>query len=340
MRHIFPSVSPWKVRVVFYGGLTAVIAAVCAHFTVMPGQSADSSEPGDPRVALALQRDVRTLVDFGPRNFENPKTYESAGRYLKGRLEAASGRVVTPEAVPGADGTAFNYFVEWGAAEQSRLIIVGAHYDTASGTPGANDNGTGVAVLLHLATRFRNEPPSGAALRLVLFANEEPPYFWTEEMGSLVHARGARRRGENVVAMLSLETMGHYSEERDSQKYPPPFGLLYPSEGNFLAFVGNMASRQLVARSVETFRSAVRFPSEGGALPSGLPGIGWSDHWSFWQEGYPALMVTDTAPFRDSHYHEASDRGDQIDFGKLSVVARGLEATVRELGDSGWGGPE
>jgi hypothetical protein len=133
--------------------------------------------------------------------------------------------------------------------------------------------------------------------------------------------------------MISLETMGHYSNTAHSQNYPFPFGLFYPSQGNFVAFVGNVSSRSLVAKSIHTFRRSVRFPSEGGALPSGLPGIGWSDHWSFWQEGYPALMVTDTAPFRDAHYHRASDRAEQVDFGKLSVVAKGLEAVVRELTD-------
>lgn len=331
MMDIFPRVAPWKVRLVFYGGLALCFGSICFYFTVMPGRSAESSEPGDSVIALALRRDVEALVALGPRNFEHPEPYAESGRYLEQRLSEASGRAVHAEAVVGRDGTAWNYYAEWGASKDASLVVVGAHYDTAGDTPGGNDNGTGVAVLLHLAERFREMPPARRRLRLVLFANEEPPHFWREEMGSLVHARGCKGRGENVVAMLSLETMGYYSGARGSQNYPFPFGLFYPSEGNFIAFVGNMTSRSLVSESVETFRGAVRFPSEGGALPSGLPGIGWSDHWSFWQEGYPALMVTDTAPFRDAYYHTESDRAEQVDFGKLSVVARGLEAVVRGL---------
>lgn len=333
MANLLSSVPPWKVRLCFYGGILLGLFFLGVCFTVMPGRSAESSEDGDPAVERALRREVKTLVAFGPRNFEHPEGYEKSAEYLERRLFEASGRPVVAESVFGGDGTAWNYYADWGSPATAPLVVVGAHYDTASDTPGGNDNGTGVAVLLHLAERFREVPPAGSALRLVLFANEEPPHFWSDEMGSLVHARACRTRRENVVSMLSLETMGHYSEAPKSQNYPFPFGLFYPRQGDFIAFVGNVGSRSLVAESVETFREAVRFPSEGGALPSGLPGVGWSDHWSFWQEGFPALMVTDTAPFRDAHYHKQSDRGEQVDFAKLSVVAKGLEAVVRKLTD-------
>jgi hypothetical protein len=168
-------------------------------------------------------------------------------------------------------------------------------------------------------------------LRFVLFANEEMPYFQTDAMGSWVHARGCKRRGERLRAMFSLETMGHFSDAPGSQKYPPPLSRLYPDTGNFIGFVGNLASRSLLRESLGRFRAHATVPSEGAALPSGLPGVGWSDHWAFWQEGYAALMVTDTAPFRDPNYHRASDTPDQMDFDRLARVVVGLEAMLREL---------
>jgi Zn-dependent M28 family amino/carboxypeptidase len=210
-------------------------------------------------------------------------------------------------------------------------VIVGAHYDTApGGTPGANDNASGTAAALALASRLagaRHRLP----IRIVLFANEEPPYYRGRTMGSLQYAAGCRKRGEDVRAMLSLETIGFYSEEPGSQHYPPPLHLLYPDRGNFIAFVGNLASRALVRDAVQRFRTHARFPSEGAALPDALPGIGWSDHWSFWQFGYPALMVTDTALFRDPNYHERSDVVENLDFERLARVVAGLQRVIEEL---------
>jgi Zn-dependent M28 family amino/carboxypeptidase len=165
----------------------------------------------------------------------------------------------------------------------------------------------------------------------VLFVNEEPPFFATDGMGSFVHAKRAKERNEKIVAMLSLETMGYYSETKGSQHYPFPFSYLYPDTGNFIGFVGNLKSGALVRKIVRLFREHAEFPSEGIAAPAFIPGIGWSDHWSFWQHGYPALMVTDTAPFRYRHYHTPEDTEDKIDYEKLARVTIGLKAVVEGL---------
>jgi hypothetical protein len=196
--------------------------------------------------------------------------------------------------------------------------------------PGANDNGTGVAATLALARALSGFRPS-RTLRFLCFVNEEPPYFQTSNMGSRVYARRCRQRGEDITAMICLETIGYYSDEPGSQHYPPPLGLAYPSTGDFIAFVGNFGSRALVRQVVESFRRHAQFPSEGGALPGVLPGIGWSDHWAFWKEGYPALMVTDTAPFRYPHYHQSTDTPDKIDYDRMARVVSGVEAVVMEL---------
>lgn len=184
--------------------------------------------------------------------------------------------------------------------------------------------------MLALARRFARLT-ADRTLRFVAFVNEEMPYAFTEKMGSRVYARRCRERGENVVAMFSLETIGYYSDTSGSQKYPAPFGLLYPSTGNFIGFIGNTRSGNLVRQVVATFRQNEKFPSEGAAVPEFVAGVGLSDHSSFWQEGYPAVMVTDTAMFRYPHYHESEDTIDKVDFDRLARVVRGLEKVIEVL---------
>ena len=168
-------------------------------------------------------------------------------------------------------------------------------------------------------------------MRFVLFANEEQPFFENPGMGSLVHARNCRQRNEQIDAMLSLESIGYYSDVPGSQRYPWPVGLLYPDRGDFVAFVGNVGSRGLVRRAIGAFREGASFPSEGGALPASIPGVGWSDQWAFWHFDYPAIMVTDTAVFRNPHYHESTDSPATLDYLKLARVTLGLRHVIEAL---------
>ena len=212
------------------------------------------------------------------------------------------------------------------------VIVVGAHYDSGVGTPGANDNGSGVAAVIELARLLRDRTGSGARrIRLVLFVNEEPPYFKTEDMGSLHYARSLKQRNERVVAMYSLETIGFYSSEPGSQVYPVPFGLIFPDRGDFIAFVGMMGSRPLVRETMRSFRAHTAFPTIGGVAPGFVPGIAWSDHWAFAEHGFPAVMVTDTAPFRYPHYHQASDTPDKVDAESVARVVKGIERVIRDF---------
>jgi Zn-dependent M28 family amino/carboxypeptidase len=217
-----------------------------------------------------------------------------------------------------------------GSVRPDEIIVIGAHYDSPPGSPGANDNASGVAAVLELA-RILQETRPARTVRFVAFVNEEPPWFQTERMGSLVHARQARKRGENIVAMLALETIGYYSDQPGNQKYPPPFNLFFPDTGNFIGFVGDLGSRSLLRRSIRTFRATTRFPSEGLAAPGWIQGIGWSDHWSFWQAGYQGIMVTDTAPFRYPHYHEPEDTPDKLDYNRMARVVGGIGRISTEL---------
>ena len=326
----------WGVCVV--AGLV-VLAATTAWWIMirMPGTSYCGELP-DPDAALVrlteeLGRDAQHLaVDIGERNvFDHPKELTQAADYLESQFRTA-GYDVKRQEYEVSDAKCRNLEVEiLGTVRPDEIVVVGAHYDTHIGTPGANDNTSGIAGLLALARRF-SKCRTDRSVRFVAFVNEEGPYFHTDKMGSRVYARRCQERGEQIVAMMSLETIGYYDDNPRSQKYPAPFGTLYPSEGNFIGFIGNTASRHLVRQVVRTFRQNEPFPSEGSAPPeSVVPGVGLSDQWSFWQEGYPALMVTDTAMFRYPYYHEPEDTIDKVDFERMARVVRGLEKVVAEL---------
>ena len=212
------------------------------------------------------------------------------------------------------------------------VVVVGAHYDSVRGSPGANDNASGTAAVIELARLLRDlDGRSGKRIRLVLFVNEEPPYFRTEAMGSLNYAKALAERNERVVAMYSLETIGFYSSAPGSQAYPAPFGLLFPDRGDFVAFVGLLGSRALLQRTMRSFRAHTAFPSIGGVAPNAVPGIGWSDHWAFARHGFQAVMITDTAPFRYPHYHRSTDTPDKVDTESLARVVKGIERVIRDL---------
>ncbi len=302
----------------------------------MPGTRHEGPLPTatdvDAATAAALAKDVQALAgDIGERNYLHTAALDDAEEFVAGRFNGAGYEAVDRHDFD-VDGVTFTNLIAEvpGAGRKDEIVLVGAHYDTAPGTPGANDNASGVAVLLALAQRFAHEKPA-RTLRFVAFANEEPPFFDTNDMGSRRYAQHVKNRKEHIVAMLSLETLGCYSDVEGSQHYPFPFGLLYPDTGNFVGFVSDMASVSLTRAAVGSFRTHVEFPSEGAAVPGMIPGIYWSDHASFWPLGVPAVMVTDTAPFRYEHYHQGDDTPEKVDVARLARVTRGLIGVVDDL---------
>jgi len=217
-----------------------------------------------------------------------------------------------------------------GKTKPEEIVVVGAHYDSAQDCPGANDNGSGVAALLALANSYVGSE-NARTLRFVAFTNEEPPFFQTSSMGSVMYAQKCKSLGENIVAMLSLETMGYFSDEPGSQQMPPTVRGRFPDMGNFIAFVSRPESEALVKQCADAFRKAGNFPIQEVVLSEEIPGIGFSDHWSFWQEGYPAMMITDTAPYRYPHYHKPTDTPDKIDYDRLFDVVEGVGAVIKDL---------
>ena len=298
----------------------------------MPGTSypADKEpEPAKPDLVTELRRDIEHLAGtIGDRNVFAPKKLAAARDWIESELRTA-GFEPRRQSFDVSGVECSNIDVEIEGSDE--IVVIGGHYDSVQGCPAANDNGSGTVATLALARRFAGKK-TGKTLRFVFFVNEEPPWFQTEDMGSVHYANACRERGDNVVAMVSVETIGYFTSEPDSQQYPlKPLKLAYGDKGNFVAFVGNFGSRGLVRSALAAFREEARIPSKGIALMEAVPGVGWSDHWAFWQAGYEAIMVTDTAPFRYPHYHERTDTPDKLRYEEFARVVEGLEHMVATM---------
>jgi len=316
--------------------LGAVGFAALLYLTSVPGRPYQGALPPlteeERAIAATLKRHVETIA-AREHNIEHYDELEKVALYLETTLKLHGYTAGRQEyAVDGKTVRNIDVVIEPPAGTiDPEVIVVGAHYDSAEGTPGANDNASGTAVVLELARLLRDlQGRTRKRIRLVLFVNEEPPYFQTEDMGSLRYAQALAAGKERVTAMYSLETLGFYSDQPGSQKYPPPFGLMYPDKGDFVSFVGLLNSRPLVQETMRSFRTHTSFPSVGGVAPGAIPGIDWSDHWAFEQVGFPALMVTDTAPFRYPHYHQFTDTPDKVDMESLARVVKGMERVIRD----------
>lgn len=315
----------------YLAAAAAAIAALLWYMIAVPGESFSgplAPLSADEGVLRDRLKKHVTAVASAEHNTRTPERLEAAARYIEAELRAL-GYAVRAQAFDSGEGMVRNFEATI-AGRGTASLVIGAHYDSVMGATGANDNGSGVAALLELARLLRGWQPNHT-IRLAFFVNEEPPWFQSKAMGSRVYADELRARGERVAAMFSLETIGYYSERPGSQFYPFPLGFFYPDRGDFLAFVANLASRPLLRQAVAAFRAEARFPSEGVAAPALIPGVDWSDQWSFWRHGVPALMLTDTAPYRYPHYHLPSDTPDKVDYDRLARVVGGLERMFRVL---------
>ena len=282
-------------------------------------------------LAERLESHVRMLAEnIGERNVNHPDALAEAAAYI-GNVWQEQGYRVTPQSYDVEGIPCSNLEVTHrGIKHPEQILLIGAHYDSVSGSPGANDNGSGVAALLEIA-RLLKDIETDCTVRFVAFVNEEPPFFFRRQMGSMVYARAARRRGDDIRLMISLEMLGSYSERPGSQRYPPLFRFFYPDRANYIAFVSNLRSRGMLHRFAAAFRRHSQFPAEQVATFSWIPGVAWSDHLSFWRQGYRALMVTDTAFYRYAHYHAASDLPDELDYASMATVTEGVAHAVASL---------
>ena len=301
---------------------------------VMPGTSMSGELPplDDNLLALSkrLSDHVRVLAEeIGERNDTRMGALNRAADYIDQQFQSYGYR-------PGEHAYGIHPFRNitadlYGREKRNEVIIVGAHYDTIRMSPGADDNASGVAGLLEIA-RALSAQRFPRTLRFIAFTNEEEPFYGSDLMGSRVSARRSVERQENIVGMYALEMIGYYADEPGSQRYPSVVRHFYPTRGNFIAFVANLRSRRLLHRSISRFRRQAIFPSEGMAAPQWLvPDIRRSDHASYWQFGFPALMITDTANFRNQHYHDVGDVYRTLDYDNMARVVHGLTQMLRAL---------
>src|SRR5262249_21879589 len=315
------------------GAIVAIFALLWWLGMRMPGKNVSKAAPLSAD-EIMLREELRAHVqklagEIGERNMWHYPQLNMAADFIETSLSRA-GLHPRRDSYELRGQACHNIEVEI-PGTHPEILLIGAHYDSVFGSPGANDNGSGVAAMLALARRFARKSVQHT-VRFVAFVNEEPPYFLSGDMGSLVYAGRCKERGDKISGMISLETIGYFSDAANSQVYPSRvLGAFYPKVGNFIGFVSNVHSRALLRRVIGLFRQHAKIPSEGAALPWFIPGVSWSDQWSFWKHGYPGIMVTDTAPFRYPYYHSANDTPDKLDYDRFALVVSGMEKVIESL---------
>lgn len=315
------------------GALRGLLWPFFRSIVSMPGRSHSGVLPAlsneQKLLASKLHTHVQVLsVEIGDRSIKRFEGLDRAADYIEQQFASFGYQPKRQEFLLGPHKLRNIEVQILGSKHPDEVIVFGAHYDTVPGTPGADDNGSGIAALLCLAEAFANDPQE-RTLRFVAFSNEETYEY--EKMGSFVYAGSCRANGDKIVGMYSLEMLGVYSDVEGSQRYPFPFSIFYPTKGNFVAFVANPMSAEFLRSSIAAFRSKAEFPSEGCCAPDWVSDATRSDHFPFWKFGYAAVMVTDTSNFRFPLYHTPDDQIDKLDFGQMARVVSGLESTAKVL---------
>ena len=282
-----------------------------------------------------LRRHVQELAGtIGERNVFQPKALRAARDYIEEVWRNQGYTVARQEYEANGVGCANLEVAMLGASRPDEILLLGAHYDSVRGSPGANDNGSGVAALLEIARLFTDAQPA-MTVRLVAFVNEEPPFFGTSRQGSAVYAKAAKGRGDDIKLMMALETIGCYRDEPGSQRYPPFFRYFYPDRGNFLALISDFGSLPVVRHVASVFRAHSDFPIEYAGVFRWIPGVTWSDHLPFWRRGYRALMATDTAFHRYPYYHTPEDTPDKLNYPMFGRATEALYMCASAIAGEG-----
>jgi Zn-dependent M28 family amino/carboxypeptidase len=298
------------------------------------GGNDDNSPAANGIMAARLTQHVRRLAaDIGERNVFHPQALQAAEDYIRQCWRQQGYHITAQDYVAMKVRSANLEITRRGKQYPDEIILLGAHYDSVRGSPGANDNGSGVAALLELSRLFSAITPA-CSVRFVAFTNEEPPFFRAGRPGSMLYAREARRRGDAIRLMISLETIGSYSSKPGSQTYPPLFRYFFPDRGDYIAFVSNFRSRKPMHHLAEAFRASTDFPLQHVATSALVPGVAWSDHLSFWRKRYRAMMITDTAFYRYPYYHTAQDTPDRLNYDEFARMLNGLYRALRLVVDT------
>lgn len=270
--------------------------------------------------------------EIGERSYHDPRKLGKVADYIEA-LFREYGLDVKKQPFKYRNETYFNVITEVRGFEvpDAPIIVIGAHYDTVSGSPGADDNASGVAGLLEIARLASRKPPK-RTVRFVAFCLEEPPAYMTRHMGSYVYAQSLSKEGVNVKGMIALEMLGFYRDYKGSQEFPSSLlRLFFPSAANFISFVGDLQSKSFTKEVESAFKAISSFPVETLNTLAVVPGVDFSDHRNFWKFGYPAFMVTDTAFYRNANYHEQGDTAETLDYSRMADVVTGLYKAVSGL---------
>ena len=316
-----------------------MLLVLCVFAVVMISLSVWLTQPlfSKPQVSQTrtvdparLQAHVQMLsVQFAPRDQSQTENLDRVAAYIREQLVEAGGKIT--EQPFDVEGRTYRNVIASFGPETDERIVVGAHYDAYHLFPGADDNASGVAGLIELAGLLGKIDPQ-LRIDLVAFTLEEPPYFHTAYMGSVVHAESLKKQGVKVRAMVSLEMIGYFSDAPDSQSFPVSvLRALYPSQGNFISVVGGVGDGLLVRRIKGAMRDAAPLPVYSINAPRLVPGIDFSDHLSYWNAGYSAVMITDTAFYRNHNYHTANDTAEKLDYKRMAMVVEGVYAAVLAL---------
>lgn len=311
----------------------ALILFIILKFFPFPWHFSDNTFMNltkDTQLTQMLKSHVYKLAhEIGERSIFDYDKLDEAKRYIAGEFTSFGYNVEYQDYSASGKQVKNIIAAKIGTERPKELIIVGAHYDTCF-NPGADDNASGVAGLLELA-RFMSKKETARSIKFIAFVNEEPPFYKTEDMGSRVYTKRAKTEDEDIKAALILESIGYYLDTPNSQQYPPVFSLFYPNKGNFIAIVGNFRSRWLVEKVVSNFKIKTQFPIESVSTFGFVPGVDFSDNWSFWKEGFPAVMITDTAFYRNPDYHSESDTYEKLDYESIREVVDGFSAVLIEI---------
>jgi len=319
-------------RVMLWLVVVAVVLLVVAVTVVTNPVRARPNGSGVVADPYRLLADVEALTGLpGFRCYERPHDLDRAAEWVRSALEE-SGLPVEVQPFRFGGRQFRNFLAHYGPAD-APILVVGAHYDVCGEQPGADDNASAVAGLLELARLLgRHQPEVTHRIELALWPLEEPPNFRTENMGSAVHANWLAERNADVSGMICLEMLGYFSDEPDSQKYPAPgMGLFYPTRGNSIAVVGNVSSWRFTRRVKARMAGATELPVRSINAPAAVPGVDFSDHLNFWKHGWNAVMITDTAFFRNPNYHQVTDTAGTLDYERMAHVVTGVYAAMTGL---------
>lgn len=311
------------------GAAPAMLLWLAVTQPMLPTSPVESLVAVEP---ARLEAHVRTISEkYFPRDAEHPENLDRVAAYIREQFERAGGK--TAEQPYEADGATYRNVIARFGPETGELVVVGAHYDSCDELPAADDNASAVAGLIELAFLLK-----GAELKnpveLVAYTLEEPPYFGTEMMGSAVHAAALRKKNGRIRLMIALEMIGYFSDREGSQEFPVAMlERVYPSRGDFIAVVGKMDQMSAVRRVKKTMRSASSLPVYSMNAPAIMPGVDFSDHRNYWRQGFDAVMITDTAFYRNHNYHRAGDTPDTLDYRRMAMVVQGVFAAVKAFAE-------